>query len=120
MKIEELELKAREVTPNWLATEIDDMLEMIQCEREVDEESWGDDWNFFEVLDHFDSSDFGDCRKFKLALTKIERHIGIQQKLGKGETAMVCSSYGTRNLKEGDWYLYKTWEELVSDTNEQF
>lgn len=96
MTMHNLEMKAREVTPAWLQNDIDDMLSDIKSERESDPESWGDDWNFFEVLYHFESSDEGDNRRFKLALTKIERHIGVQKKLKKGEESIIYSSRGTR------------------------
>ena len=54
MNITELENKAREVCPKWLQDEVDEMLGNIKHERESDPDSWGDDWNFFEVLDFFE------------------------------------------------------------------
>ena len=115
MNIKKLEEKAKQVAPEWLIKEVSDFLEMVESEREYDPESWGDYWNFFEVLDHFESSDIGDERRFKLALTKIERHIGVQRQLRKGEEVMTCSYSGTKTLREGDWDFDKRWDELIED-----
>ena len=82
MNIKQLEKKAREVCPKWLQDEVDEMIENIKSERESDPESWEDEWNFFEVLDFFEGSDYADEHRFKLAMTKINRHIGVYKKLG--------------------------------------
>jgi len=114
MKYIELENKAREVCPKWLEEEIDVLLETIKNEREVCPESWGDNWNFFEVLDMFENGDLGKERCFKLARTKIERHIGCQVKLGKGESTLFTSR-GSRSFKEGDWVFDKAWHQLITN-----
>tara|TARA_R110000851_G_scaffold87376_1_gene190573 strand:+ start:248 stop:604 length:357 start_codon:yes stop_codon:yes gene_type:complete len=115
MNITELENKAREVCPKWLQDEVDEMLGNIKHERESDPDSWGDDWNFFEVLDFFEGSDWGKEHRFKLALTKINRHIGVCKKLGKGEEVMTWSSTGTKWLREGDWHFDTQWHDLLTE-----
>ena len=115
MNITQLENKAREVCPKWLQDEVDEMLGNIKHERESDPDSWGDDWNFFEVLDFFEGSDWGKEHRFKLGLTKINRHIGVYKKLGKGEEVMSWSSTGTKWLREGDWHFDTQWYNLITN-----
>jgi len=116
MTLKELENKAREVCPEWLQAEIDEFIEHIKFEMSLDPESWEYEWDFFDVLNHFENSDeWSGERRFKLALTKIERHIGIQRKLGKGEScAVFTSSGGTRRFKEGDWIYDKRVDQLIN------
>lgn len=115
MKITQLENKAREVCPKWLQEEVDEMLETIKDERKSDPDSWGDDWNFFEALDFFEDSDWGREHRFKLAITKINRHIGVYKKLGKGEESVIWSSTGTKYLREGDWGFDTQWHNLITN-----
>ena len=104
MNITQLESKAREVCPKWLQDEVDELLETIKDERESDPDSWGDGWNFFTALDFF-----------KLAITKINRHIGVYKKLGKGEEACEWSSTGTKWFREGDWHFDTQWHNLITN-----
>ena len=115
MNITQLESKAREVCPKWLQDEIDELLKTIKDERESDPDSWGDGWNFFTALDFFGDSDWGSEHRFKLAITKINRHIGVYKKLGKGEESWEWSSTGTKWLKEGDWHFNKQWHDLITE-----
>ena len=115
MNITQLENKAREVCPKWLQDEGDEMLNNIKLDREDDPDSWGDHWNFFEVLDLFEDGDLGSEHRFKLAITKIDRHIGVYRQLGKGEEVMSSSSTGTKWLREGDWHFDKKWHELLTE-----
>lgn len=116
MNIKQLENKAREVTPKWLQDEIDELLEIIEMERAENPQSWGE-YDFFEILfDTFYHSDLGRTRAFKLASTKVERHIGVQRKLTKGQEIWEHSPSGRMTrYSEGDWVFDKRWQELITE-----
>jgi len=116
MNIKQLENKAREVTPKWLHDEIDVLLEIIEMDRATDPESWGE-YDFFEILfDTFHYSELGKTRAFKLASTKVERHIGVQRKLTKGEEIWNHKPSGRyKRYSEGDWVYDKHWRELITE-----
>lgn len=97
MNIKQLEKKAREVMPKWLQDEIDDIIEIMEAELESDPTSWGD-WDFFEIFFNLlGDSDLADERCFKLAKTKVERHIGVQK------------------LIDGSWEFDQRWQELITE-----
>ena len=97
MNIKQLEKKAREVMPKWLQDEIDDIIEIREAELESDPTSWGD-WDFFEIFFNLlGDSDLADERCFKLALTKVERHIGVQRQI------------------DGKWVFEKQWHQLITE-----
>ncbi len=116
MNIKQLENIAREVTPKWLQDEIDWLLETIETERAENPESWGE-YDFFEILfNTFYDSDLGRTRAFKLALTKVERHIGVQRKLTKGEEIWEHSPSGRmKRYSEGDWVFDNQWHQLITE-----
>ena len=96
MKYIELENKAREVCPQWLKEEVDAYLKMVEAERECDKTSWGDIWNFFTVLESFEWSDLGQEHCFKIAMTKMQRHIGVYEKV------------------DGKWQFNNHWHQLIN------
>ena len=112
MNITELENKAREVCPKWLQEEVDEMMSSIKSEPETYPDF---EWNFLEVLYFLGTMDWASQRRFKLAMTKIERHIGVQKRLVKGEEVMSSSSTGTKWLREGDWHFDTQWHNLLTE-----
>ena len=114
MNIQELEAKAREVCPGWLAMEIDYRIEEYREEIESLQDEDYEAPNFFEELYNMETMDLAEERRFKLAMTKIERHLGIYRKLGKGEEVIYWTNGRSRTLREGDWDLDKCWYELIS------
>jgi hypothetical protein len=116
MNIKQLEKKAREVTPKWLQDEIDWLLETIEIERADNPESWGE-YDFFEILfNTYAFSDLGKTRAFKLATTKVERHIGVQRKVTKDEEIWHHFPSGRcKRYSEGDWIFDKRWQDLITE-----
>lgn len=112
MTIEQLEAKAREVCPEWLAMEIDYRIEEYNEEIEAIVEDY-EPVNFFEVLYNMSTMDLAEERRFKLALTKIERHLGISRKLRKGEEEMIWRNGRCKILREGQWSTWGTYRDLI-------
>lgn len=110
MTTKELDQKIRNIAPEWMVDEADDLIEMASAE----------DWesppqNIMECMDWWDGQDWTNDRKYKLAVTKIERAIGMQKKLGKGEVVQSFGSRGSRTYREGDWVFDKRWDELIDE-----
>lgn len=110
MTAKELDTKIRELIPGWLLEEVDAYIERAEMEE----------WEYqpktcVECFDDWGSADWTDSRKYQLAMTKIERALGVQRQLGPDEQATSMSSSGTRNLYEGDWIFDKRWDELITD-----
>lgn len=110
----ELDKMIRANCPSWLLEEIDDFLGIVKAEREIDPDSWGDYTTALDALETFEGQDWADTRKFKLAMTRIERACGVQVKLGKGEEVQEISCRGSRTFRAGDWVYDKRWDELLT------
>ena len=113
MNLEQLTAKAREVCPEWLAMEIDYRIEEYRAEVEPLDGDF-EPVNFFEELYNMSTMDLAEERRFKLAMTKIERHLGIQKRLSEGEEVVYWCNGRTKILREGDWDTDKCWWELIS------
>ena len=110
MTLEELDKKARAVAPKWMLDECDSIIRVGQ------EEDWEDPpEHLMDWLDWVDAQDWTDCRSFRMAVTKIERAVGIQRKLGKDEEVYEFSNSRSRVKREGDWVFNKRWDELIAE-----
>ena len=110
----ELVERIRTAAPKWMAEDMDAAI----TERQ-DPDWWLDGemraWDEIDYLMDYDTTDFGQSRKFKMAFTRIERAVGCQRRLGKGEQTQVLTSDGCRTLREGAWVFSKRFDELISD-----
>ena len=85
MTITELDQMIRSNSPKWLLEEVDEFLQNVKLDRESDPDSWGDYTTTLDAIEYFDGQDWTDTRKYKSAMTKIERACGVQVRLKKGE-----------------------------------
>ena len=104
----------RDAAQKWMVNDMDAAI----AERQ-DPDWWMDGkvqpWDEIDYLLDCASSDIGQCRSYKLAIMKIERSVGVQRRLGKGEQSQVMTSRGSRTLREGDWVFDKRFDELIDE-----
>ena len=108
MTITELDQKIRAIAPQWMIIEADYLIELAHLE------GWGDiPETIMECWDYWDGQDWTKTNRYKQAVTKIERTIGMQKQLCQGETCLIASNRGNRNYTAGEWIFDKTWDELI-------
>jgi hypothetical protein len=104
----ELDEKVTSLIPKSILAEVKDFQETAE------EEEWEWQPNTYDTLDHFiDITEGKECARYKRAITKVERSIGIMRQVKEGENIIEFGSTGSRVLKVGTWTSNKRYDELI-------
>jgi hypothetical protein len=103
----------RNVAPQWMIDEMDSSIDERDCV-----EWWGDEdsyqsnkgWNELDWLNEVPGQDWTDTSKFKNAIKKIDKAIGILVQVKENEEVVTFNG----RMRVGQWYYTESYRDLIN------
>lgn len=109
MTAKQLDEKIRAIAPKWLFDEIDNLIEIAKVEE------WEDPpIDCVECLNMFDGQDWADTTKFRNAVKKIDKALGLLVQVKEGEEVLTMNGL----MRVGQWRYVGGYNDLLNGAEE--